>query len=133
MPNSGLDPMIDNEKIEDLARLYKLYMLVPQGLTCLKKALRKSVAWRGKEINQASLGEVAQEPPEEDSKVKDKGKAKSSSGTQTLSLALKWVQDVLDLKDKIDRVWKESFESDREIEGALNEVCNAFYALDIHS
>ncbi|KAK7050999.1 hypothetical protein VNI00_005111 [Paramarasmius palmivorus] len=126
MPNSGLDPMIDNEKIEDLARLYKLYMLVPQGLTCLKKALRKSVAWRGKEINQASLGEVAQELLEEDSKVKDKGKARNGSGTQTLSLALKWVQDVLDLKDKIDRVWKESFESDREIEGALNEAFGAF-------
>ncbi|KAI3604461.1 ubiquitin ligase scf complex subunit cullin [Moniliophthora roreri] len=128
MPNSGLDPMIDNDRIEDLARLYKLYTLVPQGLPCLKKALKKSIAWRGKDINQSSLGgEVTQEASEDIDRVKDTAKATAkaksfSSGAQTLASALKWVQDVLDLKDKFDRVWKESFQGDRELEGALNEV-----------
>ncbi|KAF8135043.1 Cullin-domain-containing protein [Boletus edulis] len=92
MPNSGLDSMIDLDKVEDLNRLFRLFTLVPTGLPILRRSLKDSTLRRGKDINPV-----------------------------TLSLALKWVQDVLDLKDRFDRLWKKAFESNRELESALNE------------
>jgi hypothetical protein len=44
------------------------------------------------------------------------------TGAQTLQQALKWVRDVLDLKDKFRRVWSVAFNSDRELETAMVEV-----------
>jgi cullin 3 len=132
MPNSGLDIMIDTDKTDDLARLYRLFAMVPTGLLCLRKTLKDSIARRGKEINRASSGtEVGEEDIDvvgnddaaTKAKGKGKGKARTVAGAQTMSLALKWVQDVLDLKDMFDNVWKRAFQSDRDLESALNEVC----------
>lgn len=123
MPNSGLDVMVDTDKMDDLARLYKLYIMVPAGLACLCKTLKNSIACRGKDINTASVGTEASDGAVDvigdDEDVKGKTKARPA---QTLTLALKWVQDVLDLKDRFDQVWKRSFQSNRDIESALNEV-----------
>lgn len=116
MPNSGLDSMIDLDKINHLSRLYRLFTMVTPGLPCLRKALKESIARRGKDINMESLGIT-----EVDDEGKGKGKLKSAA--QILAHALKWVQDVLDLKDKFDSVWKRAFDSNRELESALNEVC----------
>ena len=126
MPNSGLDIMIDTNKLDDLARLYRLYLPVPGGLHVLKKALRESITRRGKELNDVSLGPVGNEGEGDDGedekdKRKDKGKAKARP-VPGATPAIKWVQDVLDLKDKFDSVWKDAFRSDRDIEAALNEV-----------
>jgi cullin 3 len=124
MPNSGLDAMIDANKLDDLARLYNLFTMVPAGLPCLKKSLKESIARRGKEINRvdgAGGSGNGQDEVAPDSEVK--GKARPNTGAQTLALALKWVQDVLDLKDCFDQVWKRSFQRDRELESALNDVC----------
>lgn len=116
MPNSGLDAMIDLDKLDDLARLYRLFATVKSGLPLIKKTLKESIARRGKEINSAQSGSDSQDAP---STNKPKG---PTSAAQVLTLALKWVQDVLDLKDKFDTVWKQAFQSDREIETALIEV-----------
>lgn len=122
--SSGLDTMIDSDKIDDLARLYRLYSMVPQGIPCLRNALKDSIVRRGNEINQSSLGIDAEtelvDPPPSDRK--GKGKAVPSAQLH-LNAALKWVQDVLDLKDKFDAVWLNAFSSDRDLESGLNEVC----------
>ncbi|KAL0061909.1 hypothetical protein AAF712_011193 [Marasmius tenuissimus] len=120
---SGMDSMIDSNKIEDLTRLYKLYTLVSNGLSCIKQALKRSVNARGKDINEVSL---SSETLEDSTDAKEKGKARLvTAGAQTLASALKWVQDVLELKDKFDTVWKDAFQSDREVEGTLNEKSDA--------
>ncbi|KAL0575168.1 hypothetical protein V5O48_006790 [Marasmius crinis-equi] len=122
---SGLDAMIDNDKTDDLTRMYKLYTLVSQGLSCIKQALKRSIARRGKEINEVSLSSENLDEPTD--APKEKGKARVvTAGAQTLASALKWVQDVLDLKDKFDRVWKTAFDGDREIEATLNEAFSGF-------
>jgi cullin 3 len=105
--------MIDLNKMDDVARLYRLFTQVPAGRPCLKRALKDSISRRGKNINQASSG--IESAPDEAAAIK-------STGAQTLTLALKWVQDVLDLKDLFDRIWREAFQSDRELESNLNEV-----------
>ncbi|KAH7927936.1 Cullin-domain-containing protein [Leucogyrophana mollusca] len=139
MPNSGLDIMIDLDKVEDLNRLYRLFMMVPAGIPTLKKSLKESILRRGKDVNQASTNsETTQVDPDDDpdvvdssSKPKGKGKTRAiGPGTQTLSLALKWVQDVLDLKDKFDQVWKRAFDSNRDVETSLNEAFEDFINLN---
>ena len=135
MPNSGLDQMIDLRKYEDLARLYSLFLKVPTGLPTLKKALKDSIARRGKEINQESLATDTGfgEGPDNENEAKNKHKARPSNTTQqTLNSALKWVQDVLDLKDNFDRVWAEALNRDRELESTINEVCSLFGFLANH-
>lgn len=120
--------MIDTDKMDDIARLYRLFTMVPTGLPYLKRSLKDSITNRGREINRLSLGmdggDVDMEGEEADNgNRKGSGKARAPNpGAQTLSLALKWVQDVLDLKDKFDIVWKRAFNNDREVESALNEV-----------
>lgn len=131
MPNSGLDAMIDSDRLDDLARLYRLFTRVTAGLPCLRKSLRETVIRRGKEINDASTGlggdgaESQEEEAAAEPSAKAKGKAKArppNPASQTLALALKWVQDVLDLKDKFDTMWSKAFQSDRDLESGLNEV-----------
>ncbi|KAI6119499.1 Cullin [Pisolithus croceorrhizus] len=130
MPNSGLDPMIDLDKIEDLNRLYRLFETVSPGLPTLRRALKASVLRRGKEINQASActesGEATDADPDkaetETGKANGKAKGRAGGQPQTLILALKWVQDILELKDKFDRLEREAFLCNREIESALHEA-----------
>lgn len=129
--HSGLDIMIDTDKIQDLARLYKLFTKVSTGLPALRKALKDTLAVRGKEINTAAIpggGEDEGGGGEDDdgpstNKGKGKGKEKvAGGGAQLLQLALKWVEDVLRLKDKFDGIWEHAFASDRELEAGMNEV-----------
>ena len=130
MPNSGLDAMIDSDRIEDLARLYRLFTKVSAGLPCMRKSLRETIIRRGKEINESSSstgGEGADSGEDDGMEGSGKGKGKAKArppnpASQTLSLALKWVQDVLDLKDKFDKIWSKAFQSDRDLESSLNEV-----------
>ncbi|KAI0049751.1 Cullin-domain-containing protein [Auriscalpium vulgare] len=135
MPYSGLDNMIDFEKYEDLARLYVLFIMVPDGLPVLRRSLKDSVIRRGMElVNAGSAPELDDGPGDDDAATaaKSKGKAKArpaNAGAQSLSLALKWVQDVLALKDKFDMIWKTSFKNDLAIESGLNEAFESFINL----
>jgi cullin 3 len=122
--------MIDGEKLGDISRMYRLFCTVPAGLPTLRKALKDSIVRRGKELNVASAKldgvEDAVEEDVEDPKGKGKGKAKANPMAQTLQLALKWVEDALNLKDKFDQVWATACNSAREIESGINEVCTKY-------
>jgi len=118
MPGSGLDIMIDTGKFSELERLYCLYALVPTGLTVLKKALKESLASRGKVVNEYTIGSDGIEQGESDPKGKGKAKAPGNS----LIPATEWVQRVLELKDLFDHIWQNAFKSDRDVEVAINEV-----------
>lgn len=129
--------MLDNSQIGDLNRLYHLFCKVPKnaGLDALKACLRQTIAERGKMINQgigSSGGGTEQAEPGMDvdealDDAKGKGKAKPkeaiSSSASALNAALRWVQEVLDLKDKFDTVLLDAFEDDKSIQTAINEVC----------
>jgi cullin 3 len=121
--------MIDHERLDDLSRLYQLYSMVAEGIPCLRRSLKDSVQKRGTELNGISAEErlLGDGGPDDelDPSAKGKGKAKArppNSGAQGLALALRWVEDVLQLKDKFDRIWEMAFKNNREIESGLNEV-----------
>jgi cullin 3 len=128
-PNSGLDAMIDSNKIDDLSRLYRLYLMVPEGLPYLRKALKESIERRGTNINRASSGTEIDGMEggviDIDDSNKNPVKSRPNTTTQTLALALQWVQEVLDLKDRFDQVWRQAFSRDKDLDNALNTV--SFY------
>jgi cullin 3 len=128
MADSGLDAMVDHDKLEDLSRLYHLYSLVFEGVPHLRRSLKISVQRRGTELNSVSmegreLGE-GDAGDHLDPSAKGKGKAKMRLPTTAhgFALALRWVEGVLRLKDKFDGIWETAFKSNREIECGLNEV-----------
>lgn len=127
MPQSGLDPMIDQEKFPDLARLYRLFSMVDTGLSTLKRALKESISRRGKIINEVTVTVEAEDgnKPEGDEEmdVKNKGKGKAKAiGGGPVTAALQWVEDILSLKDIFDNVLRHSFNNDSSVQVALNEV-----------
>jgi len=121
--------MIDHDKIDDLSRLYSLFSQVLDGVPCLRRSLKASIERRGTELNNISLegrelGEGGAED-EPDSPSKGKGKTKTrppNAGAHGLALALRWVENVLRMKDKFDGIWETACKSNRDIESGLNEV-----------
>jgi cullin 3 len=124
---------------------------VTEGPSVLKSALKKSIAVRGDAINEGITGGMANgssgapagttanvtngdmdaEAAAATSRAKGKGKetdgSVSASGTgmsaaAAASAALRWVQDVLDLKDKFDRILRDGFSDDKGVQTAINEV-----------
>jgi cullin 3 len=122
MPGSGLDIMIDTEKIDVLSRLYRLYILVPLGLSTLKNALKESIGRRGKAINDASSGPDASEVVEQAEDLKGKGKARAKVQVNSVTPATEWVQRVLELKDQFDNIWEKAFQQNHVLEVSINEV-----------
>lgn len=118
MPGTGLVSMLDGDKISDLRRLYTLFCKVPDnaGKQALRIALRSDIEERGKGVNEAAITEPEAGPSgkadeadgAEGDDTKGKVKAKPTSASSALASALRWVQDVLDLKDKFDRTLDEA-------------------------
>ena len=69
MPGSGLDSMIDGDKLDDLSRLYKLFSMVPEGIPSLGKKLKSSIERRGNKIN------AVDNEADEDSHDKERARA----------------------------------------------------------
>lgn len=135
MPGSGLLSMVDGDKVDDLSRLYRLFILVPTGLKELRQHLKDDVRRRGKKINEAVLSPAAAPGPAEEAGAKEgepgagpsKGKGKGKEGAASgavgaLQTALRWVQEVLDLKDKLDLILQNGFANDKKIQTSINEV-----------
>lgn len=149
--------MVDQDRYDDLRRFYTLYLRVPDdvGKQVLRLALRSDIEERGKAINEGESQRAEAGPStvagqdeggEEDDamgdgdaavgKGKGKGKAKErptggagGAGANALTLALRWVQDVLDLKDKFDRVLEQAFMGDKAVQMSINEVsCHSAFS-----
>jgi cullin 3 len=132
MAGSGLVTMVDHDRTSDLSRMYKLFLLVPLdlGKDALRFALRVDVEERGKAIND-SANEPEPGPStaagdgnqDMEGGVKGKGKVKPVTSTSAaLTSALRWVQDVLDLKDKFDKILDQAFGGDKAVQTSINLV-----------
>lgn len=130
---SGPRWMIDNDKVSDLSILYQLISRIDSKKTKLQEVLDKRVVELGFEIENVlkntdfsiPQGGEGEEPAEGD---KDKPKALNAAAQQTAA-AIKWVDDVLSLKDKFDNMWKNSFQSDLLIQSSLTKSFSRFINL----
>lgn len=128
LDGSGLRWMIDNDKIEDLSILYKLITRIDTAKERLQDVLHKRVIELGLEIENAlrntdfSTGHGEGEDGAEGEKTT---KTLNPAAQQTAA-AIKWVDDVLRLKDKFDHFWVQCFQADRRLQTALTNSFTQF-------
>ncbi|KAK5012889.1 hypothetical protein LTR16_004672 [Cryomyces antarcticus] len=129
--DSGVKHMVDNERLSDLGLIFDLNARVDSKKTDLTKAVQRIVVAMGTAVNNAGAAASQTQPataPETDG---DKAKTTVAGVANLLTVAaIKWVEDVLELKDKFDNVWSTSFRSDQALQTALTrsfaEFINAF-------
>eukprot|EP01105_Mastigella_eilhardi_P010313 TRINITY_DN2407_c0_g2_i1.p1 TRINITY_DN2407_c0_g2~~TRINITY_DN2407_c0_g2_i1.p1 ORF type:complete len:748 (+),score=248.08 TRINITY_DN2407_c0_g2_i1:140-2383(+) len=95
MENSGLVPMLRDDKIEDLCRMYALVGRVPNGLQSMRELLVGHVAATCRAL------------------VTDEDKQ---------ARPCEWVQALLDFRDKYERLLDDAFARDRTFAQALNQT-----------
>ncbi|OAA42571.1 Cullin [Metarhizium rileyi] len=127
LEGSGLKWMIDNDKVADLSTLYRLIARVDDKKTSLRVILEKRVVELGREIETVLLNTdfSTAQPGAEDAAEGDKSKALSPAAQQTAA-AIKWVDDVLRLKDKFDNLLTRCFQDDLIIQNCLTKSFSDF-------
>ena len=131
---SGVQYMVDNDKLYELSLVFELEARVDARKTELTKAMQKIIAEMGTNMNNAAIA-ASQAPPGQASAGEEQGDDKQRAGSarqinQQTVAALKWVEDILALKERFDNIWKRSFNSDQTLQTAvtksMSEVINAF-------
>ncbi|XP_022774482.1 cullin-3A-like [Durio zibethinus] len=106
MENSGLVNMIVDDKYEDLGRMYCLFRRVPNGLVLIKDVMTSYIRGTGKQL------------------VTD---------TEKLKDPVDFVQLLLDLKDKHDKIITSAFSNDKTFQNALTSSFEYFINLNSRS
>ncbi|KAG9237511.1 Cullin [Amylocarpus encephaloides] len=135
MEGSGIKSMIENDRFEDLEALYQLISRVDPSKGLLKEALQSRAIAMGHEINKTIQNTdwsavAAPAAPEDGSnpvanKATSKGSRKTVGNHQTIA-AIAWVDDVLRLKDKFDKMWVKCFDSDLILQTAITKAFSDF-------
>lgn len=153
-PNAGLAVLLSEDRYSDLARMYRLFGRVGDGRTVMARAMKAWLVGQGQKIVEnlgtaqaasRSAAGASGEGMDEDTPADTKGKGKESAtaGAQSaapapaaaaaagtaahaVGLALEWVNTVLELKDKMDRVATQAFEKDRIFQNAINDAFLTF-------
>ncbi|QIW98907.1 hypothetical protein AMS68_004425 [Peltaster fructicola] len=131
---SGVKYMVDNDQMQQLGDIYDLEARVDPKKQELTKALQRIITEKGTNVNNAAIaasqalpGASSEEPT--DDKAEEKPTAAKATNNQTVA-ALKWVEDVLTLKDQSDQIWAQAFGSDQTLQVAFNrsmgDVINSF-------
>ncbi|KAI1409031.1 putative cullulin 3 [Hypoxylon sp. FL1857] len=131
MEGSGIKAMIDNYRTEDLSILYQLISRVDPKKATLRNVLAVRVIELGTEIEQTlkntDFSILQQAGGEEPAEGAEKSKPKTlNAAAQQTAAAIKWVDDVLSLKDKFDRLWSACFEEDLILQTALTKSFSDF-------
>ncbi|XXG95012.1 hypothetical protein Hte_001272 [Hypoxylon texense] len=129
--SSGINAMIDNDRVDDLSIVYELVTRVDPKKTVLRNALAVRIVELGTEIEQAlkntDFSTTQQANAEEIAEGADKSKPKAlNASAQQTAAAIKWVDDVLALKDKFDRVWSTCFTEDLYLQTTLTKSFSDF-------
>lgn len=106
MENSGLVNMLMDDKYDDLERMYNLFRRVPSGLTIIKDVMTSFIRDTGKQL------------------IIDPERLKDP---------VDFVQRLLDLKDKYDKVITTAFANDKSFQNALNSAFEYFINLSARS
>lgn len=120
--DSGVHFMIDNDRLEELNLIYDLNARVDDRKSEVTKAIQKRIMTMGTEINNEALT-ASQAPvlaPASNAEGGDKARQAQEKNVNLQTVAaIKWVEDVLALKDKFDKIWRQSFEADSLLDTAM--------------
>ncbi|CAG8687823.1 28383_t:CDS:2, partial [Dentiscutata erythropus] len=114
MENSGLIFMLRNEKLDDLGKMYKLFGRVANGHEEMKNAISNYIQGLGMTINEIISNNATITTTTEN--ITTEGDLQTET-----SVAIQWVQKVLDLKDKFDRIQNLALSNDESFKTAINE------------
>ncbi|KAI1302773.1 Cullin [Xylaria venustula] len=131
LEGSGIRSMIDNDRIEDLKILFSLVSRVDEKVSSLSDALSLRITGLGIEIEKnlsntdfsIAQGAAVEEPTGDGEKPKSKP---LNAAAQHTAAAIKWVDDVLQLKDKFDQLWIACFDRKPVIETTLTRSFSGF-------
>lgn len=107
MQNSGLESMLAADKYEDLLRMYNLFSRVPAGLNEMRTFISKYILTLGSQINQHINSDLKME--------------KGSGQT-----AIRWVEEVLSLQEKFDKILDQAANKDKSFQTVFNEAFERF-------
>lgn len=119
LEGSGIRWMVDNDKLDDLSILYRLISRVDEKKLALQNIMQKRIVELGLEI-ETTLKNTDFSTNQGDGEDGEKTKSLNPAAQQTAA-AIKWVDDVLRLKDKFDNFWTNCFLGDRTIETGLTK------------
>lgn len=129
MEGSGIKAMIQHDRFADLTLLYQHISRVDPSKEPLKNALQIRVMDLGSEINKTLLGTDSSNSP--DNQPDDAGAAtgdgdrhkaqKVSASARQTAAAIRWVDLVLQLKDKFDNMWEKCFDQDLILQTILTK------------
>jgi len=134
MEGSGLRVMIDNDRVEDLSILYDLISRVDPSMAPLKGTLQNRIMELGLEIEKNLQNTDFSVPvngggadADEAADAADKSKVQPLTAVaQQTAAAIKWVDDVLFLKDKFDALWKNCFKEDLILQSSITKSFSDF-------
>lgn len=105
MENSGVIHMLKHNKIEDLARMYRLFVRVKDGLKTVCDCMRGYLREQGKALVVEEEGESGRNP-------------------------ITYIQSLLNLKDRFDHFLNNSFSNDRLFKQAISSEFEHFLNLN---
>lgn len=115
---SGVKHMVDNDRYSELKLVYTLNSRVDPKKNEITMAIQRGVQEVGGQINEAAAQQAAGER-QESTDAQSRPAGASAANSATLA-AIQWVQAVLTLKEKYDKIWKDSLDSDQVIQPALS-------------
>ncbi|KAL8685817.1 MAG: hypothetical protein Q9218_007526 [Villophora microphyllina] len=129
--STGVRFMLDNDRLSDLEMVYELSSWVDTKKEELKNAVQKRIVEQGEEINSAakdlSNAPTVKPTKAETDKTEEGGKpAPVRPINQQTAAAIKWVDDVLQLKDKYDHVLAKAFQSDQGLQTGFTRSFSDF-------
>ncbi|KAK5115470.1 hypothetical protein LTR62_001129 [Meristemomyces frigidus] len=128
--DSGVAFMVDNDKLHELNLVFDLEARVDPKKPELTRAMQKIITEMGTNINNAAIAaseaQQAQAEPQPTEDQAEDGKAKPAPKplNQQTAAALKWVEEILTLKDRFDNICRESFKTDQTIDQTLSTAIN---------
>lgn len=131
MEASGLKAMVDHDRFEDLHILFQLVSRVDDKLAALKTLIQARVMDLGLEIERV-LRKTDFSMPKTVSGDGDDATAKAqpiNQSAQHTAAAIKWVDDVLALKDKFDNIMDACFGHNLIIHSAITKSFSDFINL----
>lgn len=131
LEGSGVRYMLDNDRLNELEMIYDLISRVDPKKEDLKQAVQLRIVELGNEINNAassnSVASLAQPSNPGSDRADREGKLSVERPiSQQTAAAIRWVDDVLQLKDKYDNVLATAFQSDQGLQTAFSRSFTDF-------
>ncbi|EAU33596.1 conserved hypothetical protein [Aspergillus terreus NIH2624] len=129
LEGTGVRTMIDNDRLDALHSIYVLSARVDSKKPPLTAAVQKRIVEIGREINASAIQQgqaPVAKPAEKTADGAKKAVEKEKPVNQQTASAIKWVDDVLALKTKFDKIWEKSFQSDQVMQSSITTSFSEF-------